>query len=145
MMGGERTPTNRNRQPPLQRRLGQKSSKAEVSMSRLCWGMAILDLQHHQRRKGERGEEGQCTGWVGRKEEGREGTRDGARLADRACAVRRPAQPVGEGRESRRAGAEDTRRQCNASFIVVMFCFAGEIQPEKWFKNGRGRVEDRGE
>jgi regulator of replication initiation timing len=54
--------------PPPRRRLGQKLSKAEVSTSRLCWGMAILDSQYHRRRKGERGEEGQHAGWVGRKE-----------------------------------------------------------------------------
>jgi hypothetical protein len=32
MVGGERTPTNHERTPPLLRRLGQKSSRAEVLM-----------------------------------------------------------------------------------------------------------------
>jgi hypothetical protein len=29
--------------------------------------------------------------------------------------------------------------------LFCSFCFGEEIQAEKWFKNGRGREEDRGE
>jgi hypothetical protein len=68
LVDGERTPTNHERPTPPRRRLGQKSSKVEASTSRLYWGMAILDLQHHRRRKGERGEAVQRAGWAGRKE-----------------------------------------------------------------------------
>jgi hypothetical protein len=50
-------------------------------MSRLCWAMAILDLQHHQHGEGERGEVGLHTGWVSRKEQGREVRGEGAERA----------------------------------------------------------------
>jgi hypothetical protein len=67
-------------------------------------------------------------------------------VADRAQAVRRPARLAEEGRESRGVGAEVARQWYNFSFVLFCsFCFVEEIEVEKRFKNGRGRVEERGE